>query len=130
MSIRTALSSKFTTADFRKELVRIMPGYKWTVHKSCNENRLKATGIQSSGFNRLSTLSVVRELDKHGYGTPTYRVTSSGFGLRSPWLGNHEDITLPRALRGLQQYYEMQANIYRSHAAYMQHGRKAEGGAE
>lgn len=121
---------KFTPADFRKELTRIMPGYKWTVHKSDDENRLEATGIQTSGFNRLSTLSVKRKLDRHGHGITTYHVQSSGFGRRSPWLSWHEDTTLARALRGLQEYYETQANLYRSHAAHLQHGRTAEGGAE
>lgn len=120
----------FTPADFRKELLSIMPGYKWTVHKSDDENRLEATGIQTSGFNRLSTLSVIRKLDRHGYGFATYTVQSSGFGRRSPWLSWHEDTTLARALRGLQDYYENQANLYRSHAASLQHGRKAEGGDE
>ncbi len=52
----------FTTTDFRKELLAIMPGYKWTVHKTISGQKLEATGIQTSGFNRLSTLSVTRVL--------------------------------------------------------------------
>lgn len=53
------------SAEFRKELLKIMPGYSWTVHKTSNPERLTATGIQSSGFNRLSTLQVTRT-DKGG----------------------------------------------------------------
>ncbi len=117
-----------TPADFRAELVRIMPGYKWTVHKSGTASWLKATGIQTSGFNRLSTLVVIR--NAFIYAAPFYEVKSAGFGKRSPWLYSYTDSTLARALRGLQDYYENQANLYRSHAASLQHGRKAEGGDE
>ena len=50
----------YTSKDFRAELVKIMPGYDWTVHKQLSKNTLAATGTQSNGFNRLSTLAVVR----------------------------------------------------------------------
>ena len=48
-------------SKFRTELKKIMPGYKWTVHKSSDpEYFLDATGIMTSGFNRTSTLQVIK----------------------------------------------------------------------
>lgn len=129
MTVPTS-SNKFTSAHFRKELTRIMPGYQWTIHKSTNENRLEATCIRCSGFNRLSTLSVVRIFDALGFGLASYKVKSAGFGRRAPWLGTYEDKTLARALRGLQDHYQAKSNSYHSHAAALQRGRQAEGGAE
>lgn len=54
--------------EFRAELEKIMPGYMWTVHRPSKHLRfppyvLVATGIQSSGSNRLSTLEVTRRVD-------------------------------------------------------------------
>jgi hypothetical protein len=110
-------------SEFRKELVKIMPGYEWTVHKSSNpEIYLEATGIQSSGFNRLSTLRVVR---RERDGAARYEVSSAGFGKRAPWLSTSEDGTLARAFRSLQTFYENMASTYRSHANYLQNARKA-----
>ena len=108
--------------DFRKELVKIMPGYEWTVHKSIDpETYMVATGIQSSGFNRTSTLQVARREMK---GAVRYEVKSAGFGKRAPWLYTSEDGTLARALRSLQSHYESHASIYRGHAGALQDGRK------
>lgn len=113
------VDEKFTSAEFRKELTGVMPGYKWTVHKT-GEGYFHATGIQSSGFNRLSTLSVVR-LKRAG--VVFYEVKSAGYGTRAKWLHCNSDITLARALRGLQSHYEQVANKYRSHASSLQLGR-------
>lgn len=112
-----------TDHAFRAELVKIMPGYSWTVHRHSKDAvRIMATGIQSSGMNRISTLQVVRsELN----GTVCYTVKSAGFGRRACWLYENSDGTLARALRGLQQHYEQMASIYRSHAARLQDGRRA-----
>lgn len=111
------------SADFRKELVKIMPGYNWTVHRTSNPQRITATGIQSSGFNRLSTLEVTRiEGDSRGL---SYEVRSAPHGTKSPWAHTNRDRTLARALRGLQDHYEATANTYRSLAARLQEGRKA-----
>ncbi len=108
---------------FRKELVKIMPGYKWTVHRPSVtpfSKLLSATGIQSSGFNRLSTLSVVRrEKDGEVY----YDVKSAGFGLRAPWLSEFTDGTLARALRELQNHYEGLAMNYSGHASDLKFAR-------
>lgn len=124
--------------EFRADLEKIMPGYSWTVHKPLKYRLpahladdlpevLTATGIQSSGSNRLSTLEVKRrEYD----GVVTYEARSSGYGTRAPWLHECTDGTLARVLRGLQEHYERTAATYRSHAAALQTGRaQKEGGA-
>ena len=106
--------------EFRKELVKIMPGYAWTVHR--NTCLLSATGILSAGFNRLSTVAVDRfESTKH---TISYEVRSSGYGKRSPWLSSHRAPTLARALRGLQDYYKAMAKTYIGHADSLEFARK------
>jgi len=116
-------SAKLDNKEFRKELVKIMPGYKWTVHKSFDPDLyLEATGIQSSGFNRMSTLRVTKRLKD---GRISYEAKSSGFGLRSPWLGENSDVTLARVLRGLQDHYEARASTYSSHAGALREGRIA-----
>lgn len=113
-----------SSAEFRKELVKIMPGYEWTIHKPLFKDAtyLKATGIQSSGFNRLSTLQVVR---REKEGRAEYEVKTSGFGKRSSWLAEVTDGTLARALRSLQSHYETMARTYSNHATYLQGARKA-----
>jgi hypothetical protein len=114
--------SKFTSKEFRAELVKIMPGYSWTVHKSTSEAYLDATGVQSAGFNRLSTLSVIRTVRD---GVVKYEAKSAGFGLRARWLHTNTDGTLARALRGLQDHYQRTAGTYASHAMALQSARNA-----
>lgn len=109
--------------EFRKSLVKIMPGYKWTVHRTASPKRLSATGIQSSGSNRLSTLKVT--CFEVADGVFAYESKSAGFGTKSPWVHSNRDGTLARALRGLQDHYQRQANEYRSLAARLQNGRAA-----
>ena len=111
--------------DFRAALVKIMPGYSWTVHKASNTQRLTATGIQSSGFNRLSTVQVVWVEHDKAWGGPVYEVKSAPHGTKSPWAHAATDRTLARAFRDLQQHYERQANSFHSLAARLQDGRKA-----
>lgn len=106
--------------EFRKELVKIMPGYEWTVHQTKAAGYLEATGTQSSGFNRLSTLSVSR---REQDGEIRYEAKSAGFGLRAKWLHTASDGSLARALRGLQTHYEAKSNTYRSHAEDLKAGR-------
>lgn len=117
-------SKSFGPKDFRAELVKIMPGYSWTVHKSDTAGYLDATGTKSSGFNRLSTLRVVRRDNYPVSGVAGYEVKSAGFGLHSPWLAKNEDTTLARALRGLQQHYERMAATYHGHAQELQTARQ------
>ena len=109
--------------EFRKELIKIMPGYTWTIHRpNCYaKNYLSATGIQSSGFNRLSTLQVVTSVKD---GEVKYDVKSAGNGRNAPWLSDYTDKTLARALRGLQNYYEAVASKYGNHASALQSARK------
>ncbi|MEY2335717.1 hypothetical protein [Acidithiobacillus ferrianus] len=107
--------------EFRKELVKIMPGYNWTCHQSRIPEYLSATGTQSSGFNRLSTLSIIRREQE---GTVKYEAKSAGFGLRAKWLHSAEDRSLARVLRGLQDYYEHMANTYGAHAEHLKVGRR------
>lgn len=108
-------------AGFRKELVRIMPGYKWIVHRSDEPKKYQtATGIQTSGFNRLSTLQVAR---RETSCSVLYTVRSAGFGLCAPWLAECTGETLARALRCLQEHYEAMALTYRNHAMALQNAR-------
>jgi len=107
--------------EFRAELVKIMPGYKWTVHKSDTDGRLEGTGIQTSGFNRLSTLCIIRiERDD---APPYYEAKSAGYGKKAWWLHASIGYTLAKALRNLQNYYEGESNKYREHAEALQRGR-------
>lgn len=109
------------TAEFRAELVKLMPGYSWTVHsRRASDIVVIATGIQSAGSNRLSTLRVER---READGAVKYTVRSAGYGRRAPWLHTASDGTLARALRSLQQHYERTAMHYSSHASALQVGR-------
>lgn len=109
---------------FRQEISKIMPGYKWTVHKPLFEGDsvLVATGIQVSGLNRLSTLRVTKREED---GAALYEVKSSGNGARAPWLYTTKGATLAQALRHLQDHYESMAQRFQSHAEYLQKGRQA-----
>jgi alpha-D-ribose 1-methylphosphonate 5-triphosphate synthase subunit PhnG len=117
------LAKPFTAADFRAELIKIMPGYNWTIHRASKDAaRLIATGIQSSGFNRISTLRVTRTTEQ---GLSWYRAKSAGYGSRALFGEEVGDRTLARALRGLQDHYEAKANGFRSLAARLQDGRNS-----
>ena len=119
-----------TSNEFRAELAKIMPGYSWTVHRPHKRfeveglapQPLAATGLQSSGSNRLSTLEVTRrDID----GRATYAAKSSGYGTKARWLHESTGGTLARALRGLQDHYEAMASTYYSHAGALKAGRTA-----
>ena len=123
-----------TSNEFRAELAKIMPGYSWTVHQQGRTSKwlrekypdtpivLTATGTQSSGSNRLSTLEVIRREES---GHVTYTAKSSGYGTRARWLHENQGGTLARALRGLQDHYEAMASTYYSHAGALKAGRTA-----
>lgn len=107
--------------EFRAELERLMPGYKWVVHKSPSAaNFLRATGTMSSGFNRLSTLRVIRDLSR---GTPSYEVSSAGYGTKAATAATRRGPTLARALRALQDDYQSKESYYRGLATALQAGR-------
>lgn len=103
-----------------------MPGYKWTVHKPIavyadeESDYMQATGIQTKGFNRISTLQVTRRKRNDEI---EYEAKSSGFGKKTGWLATYTDTTVARALRGLQAFYENMASTYSDHARKLQLGR-------
>lgn len=109
------------TEAFREELLKRMPGYQWVVHKSFSDTRIEATGSQSSGFNRLSTLSVVRTEDGDSV---WYEAKSAGFGLKAPWKHTTQARSLAKALRQLQEHYERQAMAYGGLASDLEKGRQ------
>lgn len=108
-------------AEFRKEIEKIMPGYIWTIHKSTFNGFLSATGIQSSGFNRLSTLQIKRREQND---SDRYEVESAGYGKKALWLHTARGKTISQALRSLQGHYESMAATYRNHAAALDNGRR------
>lgn len=110
------------SAEFRKELLKVMPGYNWTVHKTSNpEGYQSATGIQSSGFNRLCTLMVIRT-EKAGF--VWYEAKSAGNGTNGSWDHVGGGATLARALREVQDLYKWKAGYNAAVAARMETGRK------
>ncbi|MDN5514426.1 MAG: hypothetical protein L0G82_04245 [Pseudomonas sp.] len=115
-------------SEFRAELMKIMPGYSWTIHNTRNPaHTLIATGTQSSGSNRLSTLQVERRDNYAASGHPLYEVKSAGYGKRAPWLHVETGRSLAKALRNLQDHYEVMARKYAVHLGDMQRGRRAPG---
>lgn len=107
---------------FRKALVKIMPGYSWTVHRAAKgATRIVATGTQSSGFNRLSTLEVTYKGTNKG---DWFTARSAGYGLRASWLHENGDVTLARALRGLQDHYRNMAATYGGHERALESARR------
>ena len=113
----------FGAKEFRLELEKIMPGYQWTVSRQHIDTCLNATGIQSSGFNRLSTLQINRR--EHDDCHQQYEVMSAGNGTKTPWLNSAEGKTLASALRSLQDIYESEAAKYRNQVSALERGRKS-----
>lgn len=111
------------STEFRKQVVKIMPGYSWTVHRADEPDKyISATGIQSSGFNRLSTVKVQRwEKD----GVADYKVSYAGNGANAQWLAEMKGATLARAFRHMQEYFEAMARTYTGAANDLQGARKA-----
>jgi len=97
------------TDDFRKQLNKLLPGYKWTVHRTNSKLIISATGIQSSGFNRLSTLEVTGRPKN-----PWFEMAGYGYGKRSSVMGRGCGSTLAQAIRGLQDFYAHQKGVYAS----------------
>lgn len=112
----------FSAKEFRAELVKIMPGYKWTTHKSSSKIYLTATGTQSKGFNRISTLQITRTERSE----IIYIAKSAGYGLHAEFLHTHSGGTLAIALRGLQDHYAAMEIKYRIHSEALKQGRKLE----
>ncbi len=108
-----------TPTDFRASLTKLLPGYNWTVHKPIGTD-LRATGIQSSGFNRCSTIDVVMS-----DGGKWFKSRIAGYGTRAEWLQSGCGSTLAKAIRSMQEGLEHQAQIYNSQAATVQEARQS-----
>ena len=118
------------TKEFRAEVTKIMPGYKWTVEKpdriygesstASGFALMKATGIQSAGFNRMSTLHVERRDEA---GKIEYEVNIADNGTRGPWVETAKGHTLARALRYVQDQCTAMEGLYRSCVFGLQVGR-------
>lgn len=114
-------NSKAGSADFRKWLRKVLPGYNWTVHKSKFpdlQTAIHATGVQTSGFNRTSTIEVV--MKKQGQWFEAY---ISGYGKHSTVLGEGFGRTVAQAFRALQSNLETKAQIYAVQAGTVQAAR-------
>jgi len=115
------------TNEFRAEVEKIMPGYVWTIQRPYREKGspdhsfLRATGIQSAGFNRMSTLEVERRVEDNGL--PMYEVSIAGYGTKGSWVETTKGLTLARALRSLQTQCEGMTYLYASCVGAMKTGR-------
>ena len=95
---------------FREALVKIMPGCKWTIHRSRKGDlTILATAKETSGFNRLSTLEVSYSSRNQ---SDWFEVKYFGNGTRGHLLDKNGDVTLARAVRGLQDRFQRKAAIY------------------
>lgn len=116
------------TNEFRAELTKIMPGYKWTVKKPYNKCQewCSAIGVQSAGFNRMSTLEVIRRVATQRDGSPmiNYDAELFGYGMRGPARASAGNVTLARTLRNLQEQCEAMRNAYGACACALQKGRE------
>lgn len=118
---KQAKTKAFGPAEFRKELNKLLPGFKWSVERRSPESRcMVANGIQSSGFNRTATMQVERERES-GW----YKVRASGYGKNVPWLGDGYGGTLARAVRLLQDECERRASMYGTMGNTIQDARSA-----
>jgi hypothetical protein len=117
-------TEKFSANDFRAELMKIMPGFNWTVHRASKSDVIiTATGIQSSGFNRLSTLRVDRDIRPS---RTWYTAKIAGYGTRTPFSNEGCGATLARALRSLQKQCQSKATNYQVLVSKIESGRKSE----
>jgi hypothetical protein len=112
-----------TAPEFRKALLKIMPGFRWTVHKSENPRVLRATGIMSSGSNRLATLQVIREDSEH-IGV-TFIARMAGNGTRAIFGPAFRNSTIASALWDLQNHHDRSAATHRVMVSRLQKGRCA-----
>lgn len=110
-----------TPAVFRNQLKKILPGYSWTVHRDSHNGYLEATGKQTSGMNRTSTIIVHRNGNDGSFGA-----SYAGFGLRAECLAQSlREPTLAQALRELQDKLERRAQKYGAAASAMKAARTA-----
>jgi len=120
MNTKTSKKSSNTARreSFRKELMKVMPGLKWTIHRTrYDDGIIEASAFKSSGSNRLFTLSVTRQSREDG--SVLYIARSSGRGTWAKWLHSHTAKTAAQALRGLQTHYEREAAKYGVQVGHM-----------
>lgn len=117
---RRALGPASSSALFRAALTKTLPGYNWTVHKPIGED-LHATGIQSSGSNRCSTIEV-----RMTSGGKWFESKLAGYGTRSEWLAHGCGSSVAQAMRSLQTSLERLAGIYRSQANTVESARTSQ----
>lgn len=111
--------------EFREDLRKLMPGYKWVVHKAGKRAViLIATGTRSSGSNRLCTVKV--QMTNRDNAPAWYQVWSAPYGTKTPWAGEGYGTTMARAFRSLQDHYVRRAAKYNSLANSLQAGRSKE----
>lgn len=111
--------------ELREKLTSLLPGYKWTVHKSEPGDWQEATGIQSAGFNRLSTIGVtVKESGQW------YEMKVAGHGTHAKWSAAGCGKTLAKAARMMQEALEWKANFYAGLASMVRAARAQKGGAK
>lgn len=115
--------TQFTDADFRAELKKLLPGYKWTVTKSTYNSTKFATGTLSAGFNRLSTLDALRGVSTIN-GCAWYEIDARGYGTRSEKTARGVGNSLAQAVRMMQDELWTKARKYQALHDQVEQARK------
>ena len=92
-------------AALRESLRKLLPGFEWTVHNGGTNEFMEATGIQSSGFNRLATIGITKKGD-------WYEAKIAGNGTRALWSKVGAGRTLHNAVGSLQNGLELERAHY------------------
>ncbi len=117
--------------DFRAELKKVLPGYKWIVHQAYLDATkdppvrvaIRATGTFSKGMNRMSTVKVKKYRRKED-GRISYSIKSAGFGVYAQFHTAWECSTLKQAVQYLQEYYKQRKQLYAGLEWDIENGRK------
>lgn len=131
----------YTRAEFKADLERVMPGFKWTVHKPSSllrwdeptkmhvkvtlaekdAHRMTATGTKSSGFNRVATIEATYLANI----LRPFEVVVFGYGCRGPKIMAGVGKTVPQAFRDAQSKCEERAQFFGHGASLLKQGRTA-----
>lgn len=134
MSVKT-----YTREQFRKDLQRTMPGFKWTVHKpsslliwdeaaklhanatlaEVDALHMDATGTKSAGMNRIATLDATYRASD-GY---PFNVAVFGHGCRAPKIMDGSGKTLPQAFRDARNKCEAKEQFFGNGVRILAYGR-------